>query len=207
MQLKYELTLQDDLDASRTSWEYTLDKENILFLPIANKHFPTVCLLLGTALTICGMIIKAPSDEGELIGVGIVFLVLSPILFWLWQPNRGSNLVNTPQIKKAWANKEKEADSRLITIAPEHFIVKTSHSEMIWQWQALKDIYEGSQGFALFFIGASHLNIYYRYSNIYFIQIDALKPSNIRNIFILSLCTCNFCYKKLYSYFIQKLKF
>lgn len=148
MQIKYNLTLQDDLDASRTSWEYFFYQGNIFLIPA--RYFASSICLFSVVLIIWGVCTESSDDAGTLIGTGTGFLVVGLLLWWFYQPQNMAS-INRGQITKAWNKSDRRLDYRLISISPENFSFKTANSELIWQWQALKDFYEGSQGFELSF--------------------------------------------------------
>ena len=145
MQIKYDLTLEDDLNASQTSWEYFFYQGNIIFLP--TRYFaPTISIVF----IIWGILTENPDDADLLIPSGIFLLILGLLLWWFYQP-KNMLTINRSQITKAWNNGNRQSDYRLISITPDNFSFKATNSELIWQWQALKDFYEGSQGFEMVF--------------------------------------------------------
>ncbi len=115
------------------------------------KNFPLVCLLFGIVLTIWGLLIKDVDFGSQLVGTGVGLSLTGILLFWFFQPSRGRYLLNKRDITKTWNNSDRQSDYRLISITPKNFSFKATNSELIWQWQALKDFYEGSQGFEIVF--------------------------------------------------------
>ncbi|MEM7759753.1 MAG: hypothetical protein AAF298_16735 [Cyanobacteria bacterium P01_A01_bin.40] len=147
MNLDYEVTLQDDLDAMQTFQEWSLDQPGVKWIFHRGILF---ILLFGSGLLLWGITNRSDPDAIALIISGSLCLVSGIFLLLIRQPqivqllNRGTN-------QRQWGEYYAQGDLRKIRLTETEFMFNTSDSELAWSWQALKFCHEGSKGFMLAF--------------------------------------------------------
>ena len=155
MNLEYEVTIEDDLDAQYTDWELSLQKGKVLRYVFVGYFL--FIWVFGAGCIIWGFFEPVESDSYLLFGMGIFILIIGTILFVLlvsYKPNSLLYSFNRKSLQKQYGDYYAHKNRRNIILTETELIFKTSNSTMAWSWQGVKSFDEGSLGFRLrFFSG------------------------------------------------------
>ncbi|MEM9507978.1 MAG: hypothetical protein AAGA16_09860 [Cyanobacteria bacterium P01_E01_bin.35] len=147
MNLDYEVTLQDDLDAMQTYQEWSLNQPGVKLIFHGGILF---ILLFGSGLLLWGVTNRIDPDAIVLIVSGSLCLASGIFLLLIRQPQI-VQLLNRWTNQRQWRKYYAQGDRRQIRLTETEFMFNTSDSELAWSWQTLKFCHEGSQGFMLAF--------------------------------------------------------
>lgn len=150
MNIEYEVTIEDDLDARYTAWELFLQKGKVLRY-VRVSYFPFFTLVFGAGCIIWGFFEPVESDSYLLFGTGIFILIVSIVLFVIYKPNSPLLSLNRKSLQKEYGDYYANKNRRSIILTETELIFKTSNSTMAWSWQGLKSFDEGSLGFRFTF--------------------------------------------------------
>lgn len=152
MNIKYEITLQDDLDAKQTYNEWNFNRPWLKWIAI--RGFPIFLCLSSLFYILLGIYNSNDPYSTLSIVIGIFFLIIGIIFPLFMKPEIAQSNLNRRSLQKKWNQYYSQKNKRNIVLTETEFIFKTSHSEMAWSWQVLKSFYEGTRGFKFdFFSG------------------------------------------------------
>ena len=153
MNLEYEFTLKDDLDAMQTFREWSFNRLFVKWIIWGGALF----LFLDSAYLIFWGINNPLEPESiGVIAIASLFLIGGILFFYVMQPEVVQSSWIRRATQKQWQAYYERREERIIILTEQEFIFKTSDSEIAWSWQALKLCYEGNRGFMLtFFSGHS----------------------------------------------------
>lgn len=149
MNIEYEVTVEDDLNAQQTDWELRVKKGKILFVPLC--YLPIYSAIIGVGSVVLGFFESAQYDRYALYTLGGLYLVSSLVLFLVFRLQDKKSPFARRQLLKRHGNYYAQRERRNIILTEREFIFKTSNSEMAWSWQALKSFREGENAFVLDF--------------------------------------------------------
>ena len=145
MKIEYEVTVENDLDATYTRWVLWLKEGKFVFFPA--RYFPLVVCIMSISLIIWGFFEPVGEDRYTLFIGGSFCLLISIFLFLLYKPNNVLSSLNRKEIEKEHKNYFPNTEKRNISLTAEEFILKTANSETAWSWQALKSFRQEEKRF------------------------------------------------------------
>ena len=145
MNIEYEFTVEDDLDARYTNWILWLKKGKLLFFPA--RYFPLLILVMSIAFIVWGLLTQVKEDQYLLIGSGIFLFFVGILLFYLYKPKNFLSSLSRKGLEKEYYKYFASKEQRNLCLTAEKFIFKTNYSEMAWNWKAFKSYEEEKKGF------------------------------------------------------------
>ena len=149
MNIEYEVTVEDDLNARYTNWVLWLKFGKLLFIP--SRYFPVFLCTMSIGFIIWGLLTQVPEDRYALLSVGSFCFLVSILVFFLYKPQNALSSFNRKEIEKEHKNYLPHQEQRNIILTAEELIFKTANSETAWSWQALKSYREEEHGFEFYF--------------------------------------------------------
>jgi hypothetical protein len=153
MNLEYKISLEYDRDREQTYWENSLNKEKIIFITL--RYFPIFLVFLGISSLIWGLIEQDVYNSSALISLGIVSLLSSIFLFFVYRPQisrvKFIASMKDHSLQKQWNEYYAQENKVNIILTSKEFILKTDDSEKAFTWQVFKSLDEYSTGFIISF--------------------------------------------------------
>ena len=147
--IDYKITFQDDLDANETDLEYKFNLPWFKWGVVRGTSLSL--LLLGLYYIIWESKEFTSSDANWIIATGIFFMTIGIAFPLLMQPKMTQSSFNRLNMPKRWRKKNNTEEIRNITLTEREFVFKTEYSESAWTWKGLKQVFEGSKGFQIWF--------------------------------------------------------
>lgn len=152
--LDYQITFQDDLDANETNAEYKL---SLSWFKWILRGLSLLIILSGLGIAIATIEESQNlNDALLLIGLSILFIVIGLSVPWLTKPSQARSFFNRREIEKRWIKKAGLAEFRNLTLTETELILKTQFSETVYQRNCSKVFFEGKKGLVVRFYGGQN---------------------------------------------------
>jgi|GEM_PF-4227403 len=127
MNIEYEVTVDDDINAIYTNWLRWLKEGKIAFIPA--RYFPVFICVMSVSLIIWGLFETVREDRYVLFFGGGFLLFISILLFFLYKPKSALSSFSRREIEKEHKKYSPNQEQRNLVLTAEEFIVKTGFSE------------------------------------------------------------------------------